>query len=114
MGSPITPDTVRVVCVRATPAGVPNGTGQTDFFCVADDGVPDALIARGLNIVSLTDGWYADDRGGGVTVWGGGKHWETRETPFIVTLSSGPASAAANHLSSETPNIRDAILGSVP
>jgi hypothetical protein len=59
----------RVVLVRRTPSGA----RLWDFFCVSDTGVE-----------PLHDGWYADDRGGGLAVWGGGRYWEVRSTPFDV------------------------------
>jgi len=51
--------------------------GATDYFCVSDD----------ENIAPLHDGWYPDDTGGGAAVWGNGRYWEIRSTPFEVTES---------------------------
>ena len=67
------PSDVRSVLVRRNPAD-PN---LLDYFCIAE--VTDAA--------PLHDGWYADDCGGGIAVWGGGRYWEVRRTPFTVTLS---------------------------
>ena len=109
---------------RRTPAQVSGGTH--DFFCEGD---PDAARARGLNVVSVHDGWYADDTGGGVAVWGQGRFWEIRATPFIVRESSAgasppPATPAAEgetvpgagetvnvRGADETVNVRGAIFG---
>jgi hypothetical protein len=64
------PADVRVVMVRSR-------CGRTEFFCVGD--VPEST--------PLHDGWYADDTGGGIAVWGAGRYWEVRPTPFTVTLT---------------------------
>ena len=62
------PEGVRVVHTRQSP--VREGLER---FCVAE-------AAQ----VPLHDGWYADEQGGGVAVWGGGRYWEVRATPFDV------------------------------
>jgi len=64
---------MRSVLVRCNPKD-PN---LLDYFCVADV----------TDVAPLHDGWYADDNGGGIAVWGGGRYWEVRTTPFIVSLS---------------------------
>lgn len=57
------PDGARVVHTRQS----------GDRFCVAE------------NVeVALHDGWYPDEKGGGVAVWGNGRYWEVRSTPFDV------------------------------
>jgi len=71
---------LRVVRMRATPAG----PGQQDAFCIGDESEPDRLRADGWSVVLLHDGWYADDDEGGVAVWGNGRYWEVRATPFDV------------------------------
>jgi hypothetical protein len=58
--------------------------GGHDLFCVGDEEAPERLRAQGWNVVLLHDGWYADDEGGGVAVWGNGRYWEVRATPFDV------------------------------
>lgn len=73
--------------VRRTPAIVPDSAGRTDFFCVGDI---EAAKDAGLPVVPVHDGWYADDTGGGVAVWGQGLFWEVRDTPFTVTQAAGP------------------------
>jgi hypothetical protein len=65
---------VRVVMTRQTPSD----GDRHDFFCVADAPVE--------GVIPLHDGWYADDQGGGVAVWGGGRYWEVRSTPFDVEV----------------------------
>jgi hypothetical protein len=72
-GSP--PPGVRVILSRETPSD----HDRQDFFCVADAPVADAI--------PLHDGWYADDGGGGIAVWGGGRFWEVRSTPLHVRQS---------------------------
>ena len=100
---------------RRTPPLASGGTH--DFFCVGD---PDAARARGLNVVAVHDGWYADDTGGGVAVWGQGRFWEIRETPFIVRESSADIVPPTTRPSGthdtvpaedETVNVRGAIFG---
>jgi hypothetical protein len=78
------PPGVRVVLVRRTPPLVADGDRQVDFFCVADDTAPERLRAEGWPVVAVHDGWYADDDQGGVAVWGQGRYWEVRPTPFDV------------------------------
>lgn len=93
---------------RRTPALASGGTH--DFFC---DGDPGAARALGLHVVPVHDGWYADDTGGGVAVWGQGKFWEIRDTPFTIRESSAGApplvSGAAGE--DEPVNVRKAIFG---
>jgi hypothetical protein len=71
---------VRVVCTRMSPAAA----GKRDLFCVADEDAAERVRAEGGQIVLLHDGWYADDHGGGVAVWGNGRYWEVRDSPFDV------------------------------
>jgi hypothetical protein len=79
-----TAPSVRSVRQRATPALVATAAGQRDVFCVGDETASDRLRAQGWNVLPLHDGWYADDGGGGVAVWGNGRYWEVRATPFDV------------------------------
>ena len=92
---------------RHTPALVSGGT--QDFFC---DGDPDAAKAQHLNVVPVHDGWYADDTGGGVAIWGQGRFWEIRDTPFTVreTSADGPMQQAAA-AEGDVVNVRQAIFG---
>ena len=95
--------TVRVT--RRTPALATGGTH--DFFC---DGDPEA--AKDFTVVRLHDGWYAGDTGGGVAIWGQGRFWEIRDTPFTVKETSAqtgnpPAAAGGG----EMVNVRQAIFG---
>ena len=80
-----------------------------DFFC---DGDPDAAKAQQLNVVPVHDGWYADDTGGGVAIWGQGRFWEIRDTPFTVreTSADGPIQAASA-TEGDVVNVRRAIFG---
>ena len=80
-----TPPGVRVVLTRYTPPLVAGADGQQDRFCVTDDdNVPQGLRNDGYAIVAIHDGWYADDASGGVAVWGSGRYWEVRDTPFTI------------------------------
>jgi hypothetical protein len=60
--------------------------------------------------VALADGWYAEDGGGGVAIWGQGRYWEIRDTPFTVKEACGPA-AAAGEAEAEPVNVRGAVFG---
>jgi hypothetical protein len=92
---------------RRTPALVAGG--MRDYFC---DGDPDTAKAQHLNVVPVHDGWYADDSGGGVAIWGQGRFWEIRDTPFTVreTSAQGPIQAAGA-TEAEVVNVRQAIFG---
>jgi hypothetical protein len=84
--------------------------GMNDFFC---DGDPEAAKARQLNVVAVHDGWYADDNGGGVAIWGQGRFWEIRDTPFTVKESSADAAMPSDGATSDADvvNVRRAIFG---
>jgi hypothetical protein len=73
---------------RRTPVLISGGT--RDFFC---DGDLDAAKRQQLNVVPVHDGWYADDTGGGVAIWGQGRFWEIRDTPFTVRETSAEVAA---------------------
>src|SRR5580692_5203153 len=75
---------------RRTPALVSGGT--VDYFC---DGDPDTAKTQHLNVVLVHDGWYADDTGGGVAIWGQGRFWEIRDTPFTIQETSAGTTAQA-------------------
>jgi len=93
---------------RRTPALVSSDT--LDFFC---DGDLEAAKGQGLNVVPVHDGWYADDTGGGVAIWGQGRFWEIRDTPFTVRESSSDAviASAGPDAEGEVVNVRRAIFG---
>jgi hypothetical protein len=98
------------VC-RRTPAIIADAAGKTDWFCLGDEAAMAALRAAGREIVALGDGWYADDTGGGVAIWGQGRYWEIRDTPFTVKEACGPAAAAAPGTGGDEVNVRGAIFG---
>jgi hypothetical protein len=103
---------VRIALVRRTPSIVAAVAGQTDLFCVGDEAAPDRLRDQGWNVITLRDGWYADDGEGGVAIWGQGAYWEVRDTPFSVKEAVGPASeAAAEGEGGETLDVRRGIFG---
>ena len=91
---------------RRTPA--PASGGTHDFFC---DGDPDAARALGLNVVALHDGWYAGDSGGGVAIWGQGRFWEIRDTPFTVRETSVEGERPEGQAGGDIVNVRNAIFG---
>lgn len=93
---------------RRTPALVARHAGQVDHFCL---GEPAAARAAGHDVVPLHDGWYADDTGGGVAIWGQGEYWEIRTTPFVIAEASGPVASQAAAADTEAVNIRGAIFG---
>ena len=92
---------LRVVLVRATPSIVSNSAGFFDLFCVGEASALGRMGERGWNVVPLGDGWYADDGEGGVAVWGQGRYWEVRDTPFSITEAVGPAGAAQERATPE-------------
>ena len=103
---------LRIKATRKTPGIVPGGAGKTDFFCLGDAAAVTALRAAGAEIVELRDGWYADDVGGGVAIFGDGKYWEIRDTPFTVREACGPAEATISGGEDDAlVNIRGAIFG---
>ncbi|MDQ2804052.1 MAG: hypothetical protein M3Y41_15770, partial [Pseudomonadota bacterium] len=77
-------------------------------FCTGD---LDAARAAGLSVFPVHDGWYADDTGGGVAVWGQGRYWEVRDTPFTVKEASGPSEPREAPADMEPLNVRQAIFG---
>lgn len=92
---------------RRTPTLVSGGV--RDFFC---DGDPDVARSQQLNVVPVHDGWYADDSGGGVAVWGQGRFWEIRDTPFTVRMTSADQPGeAVTATDGEIVNVRGAIFG---
>ena len=74
---------IRVVLTRRTPHEVDGGRTQSDVFCTGDEDAIARLQAR-WTVIACHDGWYADDYLGGIAVWGGGRHWEVRDTPLHV------------------------------
>ncbi len=103
---------VRIALVRRTPSIVSDSQGQTDLFCVGDEAELDRFQARGWNVVTLRDGWYADDGEGGVAIWGQGVYWEIRDTPFSVKEAVGPAvEGAGDGGGGETLDVRKGIFG---
>ena len=103
---------IRIKLSRKTPATVPDGAGKTDFFCVGEVESIVVLREAGWNIVDLHDGYYEDGAGGGVGIWGQGKYWEIRDTPFTIKEAVGPtATAEAGAEDVEQVNVRGAIFG---
>jgi hypothetical protein len=83
---PDPPAGIRVVHFRGAPT---ESDGLKDLFCVGDADAGERLTAAGWDVVPLHDGWYADDHSGGVAVWGNGRYWEVRDTPFDVREHDG-------------------------
>lgn len=103
---------VEVKLQRKTPEIVSNGAGKTDFFCLGEADAVTSLRAEGWDVVELHDGWYADDAGGGVAIFGHGKYWEIRDTPFTIAAACGPGGAsAATPQEGEHVEVRRAIFG---
>ena len=80
---------VRVAMVRRTPDIVAESAGYSDLFCVGDETALERLRGQGLHVVELRDGWYQGDGEGGVAIWGQGRYWEVRDTPFSVKEAVG-------------------------
>jgi hypothetical protein len=104
---------VSVKLVRKTPEIVSGGSGKTDHFCIGDASTMAALRDTGWEVVELRDGWYADDTGGGVAIFGHGKYWEIRDTPFTVkeAVPLGGDSPAATGPEGEHVDVRRGIFG---
>jgi len=105
------PTDVHVKVSRRTPEIVRSGAGKTDYFCVGAPETMEALRRKGLDVVELRDGWYADDAGGGVGISGHGSYWEIRDTPLTVKEAIGPADAPGAVEGGEEVNVRKAIFG---
>ncbi len=99
------PDGVEVKLRRRTPSGA----GEIDWFSLGD---PEAARRAGHHVVALHDGWYADDTGGGVVIFG--PYWEIRDTHFTVReIAPDPAPATPHeNRAAEVINVRKAIFGS--
>ena len=111
-GAPPEAAGVAVKLRRDTPSHLPDAAGNSDFFCLGDAAAVAALRAAGWQVVELHDGYYEDGKGGGVAIWGQGRYWEVRDTPFTVKEAVGPAAddtAAAG--GGEHVNVRRAIFG---
>ena len=102
---------VRIALVRRTPDLVATEAGQHDLFCVGDEAALARLGANGWAVVPLRDGWYQDDGEGGVAVWGQGRYWEIRDTPFSVVEAAGPASDDSTDAGGEALDVRRGIFG---
>ena len=92
-----TPDLAVKMTRRAT-----DGSGKTDYFCVGDPGT--------LPVVAVHDGWYADDTGGGVAIFGQGAFWEVRDTPFSIVDSDDGVAETTMRPAAEIVNVRGAIF----
>jgi hypothetical protein len=57
---------------------------ERELFCVGDDELVQHLREDGCALLALHDGWYPDEVDGGVAVWGNGRYWEVRSSPFEV------------------------------
>jgi hypothetical protein len=102
------PDGAEVKRHRRTPASAARGANLVDWFCLGD---PEAARGAGHNVVALHDGWYTDDDGGGVTIFGA--YWEIRDTPFTVR-EAAPDHPPASRQEDQAPdmvNVRKAIFG---
>ncbi|MFL5255724.1 MAG: hypothetical protein ACJ8AI_23065 [Rhodopila sp.] len=102
-----TPD-LTVKMRRRTPTALPDSAGKMDFFCLGD---PGAARAAGWTVEPVHDGWYADDSGGGVAIWGQGQFWEVRATPFRVIDAAGPADSTAAASDDQPVDVRRAVFG---
>ena len=103
---------IQVKLSRKTPPNVPDAGGKTDFFCTGDAAAMAAVREAGWTVVELHDGYYEDGSGGGVGIWGQGKYWEIRDTPFTVKEAVGPAGQPeAGAKEGEHVEVRGAIFG---
>jgi len=103
---------IQVKLSRSAPANVPEAAGKTDYFCVGETEAMAALRSAGWAVVELHDGYYEDGLGGGVGIWGQGKYWEIRGTPFTIKEAVGPSAGPdAGAQEGEQVNVRGAIFG---
>ena len=103
---------IEVKLGRNTPPHLPDAAGKTDFFCLGEPEAIASLRDAGWQVVELHDGYYAAGKGGGGAIWGQGRYWEIRDTPFTVKEAVGPAAkGAAAATESELVNVRRAIFG---
>ena len=95
--------------VRQTPPIVSGGTSGIDAFC---DGDPEVAKSAGRTVLPVHDGWYADDTGGGMAIWGQGMFWEVRDTPFTVRQACGAEAwpSKVDHDQEAAVNVRQAIF----
>ncbi len=104
---------LRIAVTRKTPDVVPDASGKIDYFCIGEAVDMAALREVGCDIIELRDGWYADDSGGGVAIWGQGRYWEIRDAPLHVKEAGGfsraPDTATAE--GGEPIDVRNAIFG---
>jgi hypothetical protein len=107
------PTSIQIKATRRTPALVANSSRKTDYFCLGRAEDLATLLARGWEVVELRDGWYEDDSGGGIAIWGHGKYWEMRDTPFTVRECGGATTSegAAEVARGDDVNVRRAIFG---
>ncbi len=84
------------------------GANGVDWFVL---GNPETARGAGHHVVALHDGWYADDAGGGVAVFG--PYWEIRDTPFTVReVAPDPAPLSRQGgRENEVLDVRRAIFG---
>ena len=108
---PEAPD-VQIKLSRKTPLNLPDAGGKSDFFCLGEAAAIAALRASGWTVVELHDGYYEDGLGGGVGIWGQGKYWEIRDTPFTIKEAVGPTASTEPGVEvGEQVNVRGAIFG---
>ena len=101
------PDGLEVKLRRRTPALAAKVAEQVDWFCLGD---AEAARRASQDVVLLHDGWYADDTGGGVAIFG--PYWEIRDTPFAVKEAApDPSPATQPQDAGEIVNVRKAIFG---
>ncbi len=103
---------VQIKLSRKTPPNLPDAEGKTDFFCVGDAEAMAVLRASGWSLIEMHDGYYDDGVGGGVGIWGQGRYWEIRDTPFTIKEAVGPtAPTETSTVEGEQVNVRGAIFG---
>jgi len=102
------PAGVDVKLRRRTPAIVADSADQVDWFCLGD---PETARRAGHTALTLHDGWYADDSGGGIAIFG--PYWEIRDTPFTVreTAPDPVPESDQPRDGQEIVNVRKAIFG---
>ncbi|HEX5454391.1 MAG TPA: hypothetical protein VFX06_11415 [Stellaceae bacterium] len=110
-GEPPASPGIQIKLRRKTPARLKDSAGNSDFFCTGDAAAVIALREGGWTVVELRDGYYADDTGGGVAIWGQGRYWEIRDTPFTIREAVGATAPTGDAAAGEHVNVRGAIFG---
>ncbi len=103
---------IEVKLSRATPAIVPEASGQDRFLLRRRSGRDRGAACFRLERRRTARRLLRGRPGGGVGIWGQGRYWEIRDTPFTVKEAVGPSAPTdAGPATGEQVNVRGAIFG---